>query len=235
MTPTGASELFRANGLPLDEAAIGTLLEYERLLLAWNEKINLVSRKDTAEVFRKQIVGSISFLFSYRLEPGAALLDVGTGGGLPGIPVAIIHPDIAVTMVDSIRKKMTAVGDMVGALRLPNARTICSRVEELDPSKIGRFDYIVARGVSSASDILGWCAKLLRVRRVQGPAGSATGQGPRALVPPGSLIFLKGGDLEGELAQLSEVAGRASVTVRSLTVAGAEALFTDKKVIIVTP
>src|SRR5262245_9975459 len=102
MTPDRAAELLRANGLQPDRATIDKLLEYERLLLEWNSKINLVSRRDTDDVFVRQIVASIAFLFPYRLAHRTALLDVGTGGGLPGIPVAILHPDIAVTMVDSI-------------------------------------------------------------------------------------------------------------------------------------
>jgi 16S rRNA (guanine527-N7)-methyltransferase len=239
MTPAGAAELFRANGLPLDDATIGRLIEYERLLLEWNGKINLVSRKDTADVFTKQIVGSIAFLFSCRLLGDTRLLDVGTGGGLPGIPLAILHPDVSVTMVDSIQKKMKAVNDMVGALGLAKTRAVCGRVEGLDRAEIGNFDYIVARGVSSAAEIVGWCAKLLRTKgryRMNEP-GPDTGAaaGPRTPVPPGSFILLKGGDLVDELSELSKIMASAAVTVRPLDVAGAEGLFTDKKVVIITP
>jgi 16S rRNA (guanine527-N7)-methyltransferase len=239
MTPEGAAELFRANGLPLDDATIGKLLEYERLLLGWNEKINLVSRKETADVFTKQIVGSIAFLFSCRLMGDTRLLDVGTGGGLPGIPLAIMHPDVSVTMVDSIQKKMKAVNDMVGALGLGRTRAICGRVEELERANVGNFDYIVARGVSSAAEVVGWCVRLLRTKgryRMAEPGpdpGSRSGS--KTLIPPGSFILLKGGDLAEELSRLSEVSGSAAVTVRPLTVAGAEELFTDKKVMIITP
>jgi 16S rRNA (guanine527-N7)-methyltransferase len=235
MSPEGAAELFRRNALPLGDATIGKLLEYERRLLEWNGKINLVSRRDTADVFTKQIVGSISFLFSYRLAAGAKLLDVGTGGGLPGIPLAIIQPDLSVTMVDSIRKKMKAVGEMVGALGLSRAQAICGRVEELDPRKDGAFDYIIARSVSSAPEIVGWCGKLLRRRQGRAQPETVPDAGARTLVPPGSFILLKGGDLDDELAGLSQVVGSASVTVRPLSVAGAEELFTDKKVMIITP
>jgi 16S rRNA (guanine527-N7)-methyltransferase len=235
MTPAGAADLFHANGLPLDDAAIGKLLEYERLLLGWNEKINLVSRRDTADVFTRHIVGSIAFLFSCRLLGGTKLLDVGTGGGLPGIPLSIIYPDVSVTMVDSIQKKMKAVNDMVGALGLAKTRAICGRVEEFDRETVGKFDYIVARGVSSAAEILGWCGKLLRTKGRYRMPEPGSDSGPRTLIPPGSFILLKGGDLAVELSRLQEVPGSAAVTVRSLTVAGAEELFTDKKVMIITP
>jgi 16S rRNA (guanine527-N7)-methyltransferase len=240
MTPEAAADLFRTNTLPLDEATILKLLEFERLLLEWNEKINLVSRKDTAEVFTRQIVGSIAFLFSCRFVGGTKLLDVGTGGGLPGIPLSIIHPDIAVTMVDSIQKKIKAVDDIVARLGLAKATSICGRVEQLDRQKVGKFDYIVARGVSSATEIVGWCGELLRTKgryRMHSPgAGDAPeGAGSKMLIPPGSFILLKGGDLTDELAQLSEIAPPASVVVRPLSVAGAEEMFTDKKVLIITP
>lgn len=239
MTPATAAELFNANGLSLDDATIGKLLEYERLLLDWNRKINLVSRKETADAFTKQIVGSIAFLFSCRLMGDTRLLDVGTGGGLPGIPLAILHPDISVTMVDSIQKKMKAVNDMVAALGLAHTGAICGRVEELERVKVGNFDYIVARGVSSAAEVVGWCAKLLRTkgryRAAEPGPDPGSGSGPRTLIPPGSFILLKGGDLTEELSALSKVAGSAAVTVRPVTVAGAEELFTDKKALIITP
>ena len=238
MTPAQAGELFGRNGLQLDVETIGKLLEFERLLLAWNEKINLVSRRDTSDVFTRQIVGSVSFLFGYKLAGGSTILDVGTGGGLPGIPLAIIHPDIRVTMIDSIQKKMKAVTDIAGNLGLTNARVLSGRVEELDPAglgKFGKFDYIVARGVSSASQIVGWCARLLRKQPAGLKADPGTDTGPRKSIVPGSYILLKGGDLKAELASLSEVAGPASVTVRSLGVEGAKDQFTDKKIIIITP
>lgn len=235
MTPAGAAELLERNGLPLDDATISKLLEYERLLLGWNEKINLVSRRDAADVFTRQIIGSVSFLFTHRLAVGTSVLDVGTGGGLPGIPLAVIHPDIAVTMADSIHKKMKAVGAMVAALGLARARTVCARVEDLDPAKTGTFDYVVARGVSSAAEIVGWCGKLLRTGDRGAKGGHSADPSPRRMIPPGSFILLKGGDLTGELEELSDAAATATVIVRPLTVIGAEGLFTDKKVIIVTP
>ena len=102
MTPAQVCELFGRNGFPLDEARAGALLEYEKLLLEWNGRINLVSRRETSDLFLRQIVGSVAFLFGGRLATGSTLLDVGTGGGLPGIPLAVILPDLRVTVVDSM-------------------------------------------------------------------------------------------------------------------------------------
>jgi 16S rRNA (guanine527-N7)-methyltransferase len=240
MTPAQVCELFGRNGFPLDEARAGALLEYEKLLLEWNGRINLVSRRETSDLFLRQIVGSVAFLFGGRLATGSTLLDVGTGGGLPGIPLAVILPDLRVTVVDSIRKKMTAVSDMAARLGLPNVRAICGRVEELDPEIVGTFDYIVARGVAAAAEIVVWCAPLL-ARRGPGrsPAGIDAEKGPGEAgvetIARGSYLLLKGGDLTAELAALTETAGAASVIVRALAVAGAEDAFTDKKIVVVTP
>ena len=241
MTSAEVRDLFELNGLVLDDEKVSKLLEYERLLLAWNEKINLVSRRDTSDVFIRQIVGSVSFLFSYQLAGRSTLLDVGSGGGLPGIPLAIIYPDINVTMIDSIQKKMKAVTDIVANLALSNARVLCGRVEELDPARLAKpgkpfkFDYVVARGVSSASDIVVWCRRLLSKRGLAAQAGSVADADRRTPIPTGSYILLKGGDLAAELASLSEVAGPGTVTVRPLAVDGAADLFTDKKVVVITP
>ena len=247
MTAAEASELFAKNGFPLDVSRVDMLLGYERLLLDWNTKINLVSRRETSGLFLRQIVGSISFLFSHHLAAGSTVLDVGTGGGLPGIPLAVVRPDLGITIVDSIRKKITAVSAIIAGLGLGNIRAICGRVEELDPEIVGTFDYIVARGVSSASEVVGWCAPLLGAHAA-GPRAGAPGPGApggpavpggrasrSTAVPRGSYILLKGGDLAGELESLSETAGGASITVRSLTVEGAEDSFTEKKIIVVTP
>ncbi len=235
MTAAEVAELLEKNGLPLAGETIDGLLGYERLLLDWNAKINLVSRRDTSDFFVRHIVGSAAFLFSHSLGNNTALLDVGTGGGLPGIPIAIIHPDIRVSVIDSIAKKTKAVNDIVEQLGIRNVRVLCGRVEECKPSKIGTFDYVVARGVSSSAEIVRWCEPLLRTEGRVRTTAARDDQGPRKRIPPGSYILLKGGDLTGELAALSESAGQASVTVRSLDVKGAESQISEKKVIIVTP
>jgi 16S rRNA (guanine527-N7)-methyltransferase len=243
MTPGQADELFRRNGLEIPVERIGALLEYESLLLEWNTKINLVSRRDTKDFFIRHVVGSVSFLFTHRFSPNTRLLDVGTGGGLPGIPLAILHPDVGVTMIDSIQKKVRAVSHIIDALALPNAVVRCSRVEDFQAAGIpdGRdpggtkqgFEYIVARGVSTASQIVRWCGPLLRSGRGTCD-GAAKHPAHRELIPVGSYILLKGGDLTGELSSLGEVVDRASVTVRSLEVEGSGDLLTEKKVIIIT-
>jgi 16S rRNA (guanine527-N7)-methyltransferase len=241
MTPGEAEEFFRRNGFDIPAGRMEALVEYERLLLEWNAKINLVSRRDTSDFFIRHIVGSISFLFAHSLAPGTSLLDIGTGGGLPGIPLAILYPEIRVTMVDSIQKKVKAVGEIITGLGLPNAQVTCARVEELPGMKGGaggraeRYDYIIARAVSTASRIVEWCAPMLAAPGRTGRKEGMKDPGGREIIPPGSFILLKGGDLAAELATLGETVGRASVTVRSLEVEGSGDILMEKKVIIITP
>jgi len=240
MTPAQAEEFFLGNGFDVPPDRIGALLEYERLLLDWNSKINLVSRKDTSDFFIRHIVGSISFLFTHSLVEDTTLLDVGTGGGLPGIPLAILHPKIRVSMVDSIQKKVKAVAQIIADLGLANASVECMRVEDLPARRIRpgdrgvKFGYIVARAVSSTAQLLRWCGPMLAAGGA-GPAAPAHEHEKRTLIPAGSFIFLKGGDLTAELASIGDVAAPASVTVRSLEVIGSGDLLTEKKVIIISP
>lgn len=243
MTPGQAEAFFHANGFDVPGDRIEALLEYERLLLDWNTKINLVSRRDKTDFFIRHIIGSISFLFTHSLSGQSTLLDVGTGGGLPGVPIAILHPDIRVTMVDSIQKKVKAVAQIVAGLGLSNARVDCARVEDLPSAgippgtsagtPIRRFDYIISRAVSTASQLVRWCGPMLSTGRGDGGAPAKNPEN-RKVIPRGSYILLKGGDLTAELASLGEVVGRADVTVRSLEVEGSGDLLTEKKVIIIT-
>lgn len=254
------SALMERNGMDVAPDQVSALLEYERLLLEWNVKINLVSRRVTGDFFLRHVIGSVSFLFHHPLSPDTTLADVGTGGGLPGIPLAIIYPRIHISLIDSIRKKINAVTQICTDLALPNIRPICNRVEEIDPGATGTFDYIVARGISGASRLARWCEPLLKKRpsggRVSTSSGavhhtdtagdSNRGDLSRHRIPPGSYIFLKGGDISPEIAGLKDnflvSHPTGSVTVDALDVAvppgcepAAGDIFNEKKVIIVTP
>jgi len=119
------------------------LQHYARLLADWNAKINLVSRKETEHIFEHHIQSSLAALQFIEFPPGAICLDLGSGGGLPGIPLAIALPDCRFVLLDSIRKKVNALQDMIGALGLKNATTFCSRAEDLKHS----YDYVLGRAV----------------------------------------------------------------------------------------
>ena len=153
--------------------------EYNDLLLEWNMKINLVSRKKT-DVF-DLIEDSKLFFDAIDFKEGINILDLGTGGGLPGIVIAIHHPEVDLTLVDSIQKKANVVKDIVKKLGIKNAEVICIRAEDLaklDEYK-NRFNYVVARSVAVLQDLCKWSKDLLK--------------------PGGKLVTVKGGDIKGEI------------------------------------
>ncbi|MBT7742057.1 MAG: 16S rRNA (guanine(527)-N(7))-methyltransferase RsmG, partial [Opitutae bacterium] len=125
------------------------LAAYTELLREWNAKINLVSRKDTDRIEIKHLAHCLIATKFLRLMPKASLLDVGTGGGLPGIPLAICYPAANFTLIDSIAKKIVAVEDMVARLGLKNVTVIRGRAEEL-PAKRS-YDFILGRAVGDLS------------------------------------------------------------------------------------
>jgi len=153
--------------------------EYNDLLIEWNKKINLVSRRRT-DVF-DLIENSKLFFGGINFEEGIRILDLGTGGGLPGIVIAINHPEVKVTLVDSIQKKINVVRDIVKKLDLTNTEILCIRAEELannTPYK-QQFSYVVARSVAVLQDLCKWSKDLVK--------------------PGGKLITIKGGEIKGEL------------------------------------
>lgn len=154
---------------------------FKQVFLEWNEKINLISRKDTESFEIKHVLHSLAIARFIRFYPDAKVLDLGTGGGFPGIPLAIVFPEVQFTLVDSIDKKMKAVQDMVNQLELQNVRVIRGRAEELS----GPFDYVVSRAVAPMNDLVRWTRKQL----IPGQKGSL----------PNGWVVLKGGDLKEEL------------------------------------
>jgi 16S rRNA (guanine527-N7)-methyltransferase len=182
----------------VSDEQIALFEKYEELLSAWNKKINLVSRKDEENVWSRHIIGSIAFLFQFDLTSESSIVDIGTGGGLPGIPLAILYPASRITLIDSIQKKITAVDDMIQALQLKNAKAYCGRAEELSRKKEfqASFDYVVSRAVAPIRDIVKWCKPFLKTTD-----GSAIidNSGTR-VVQKGTFLFLKGGDLTDEIS-----------------------------------
>jgi len=157
-----------------------TLTQRERIALlyplysSWNEKINLISRKDIGNLYLHHILHSLSIAKFISFPADSSVLDVGTGGGFPGIPLAILFPDVQFCLCDSILKKMTVVNDIATQLNLDNVHTERSRAEEID----GRFDYVVSRAVTELGIFLPWVWK--KVDK--------------------GVIYLKGGYLAEEIA-----------------------------------
>ncbi len=186
------------NNLPITDIELSKLTEYCVLLERWNKSINLISRKDEENLWRNHILLSLIFLFRIEFPGEAKILDLGTGGGLPGIPLSIMRRDIEFVLVDSIRKKTTAVQDMVEALGLPNVKVVCGRAEELGRLNIygHAFDAVIARGVSSLDNLVAWAAPFLKIGEASKKFIVSTPQ--RIVLTRPVLISIKGGDLSAE-------------------------------------
>ncbi len=157
------------------------LQRFREIVLDWNSRINLISRKDTETFEIRHVLHSLSIIRYIRFWTGARVLDLGTGGGFPGIPLAIVNPEVQFTLVDSIEKKMKAVADMVAQLGLGNVRVVRSRVEDIKSP----VDYVVSRAVAPMPELVHWTREIV----LPGQAGSL----------PNGWLVLKGGDLKEEL------------------------------------
>jgi 16S rRNA (guanine527-N7)-methyltransferase len=189
------------NRLAVSKEQIEMLREYVRCLLEWNGKINLISRRDVEQIWTRHVLASIAPLFRFEFHPGSSMADIGTGGGLPGIPLCILSEDLKITLIDSIQKKIRALSEILRTLGLRGAQAVCGRVEELGKVRPFHqsFDYVTARGVGSISDIVKWSVPLLK----SGPAESLPEPPPpRRRLERGAIVLLKGGDLAAELEQV---------------------------------
>ena len=158
------------------------LTSLNTLYREWNEKINVISRKDIDSLYEKHVLHSLAIAAAFTLNPGMDVIDIGTGGGFPGIPLAIFFPDTRFHLVDSIGKKLKVVDAISEAIGLTNVSTRHIRAEEIKDRK---FDLAVSRAVAPLKDLWTWSRPLLRK-----PAPNA----------PSGLICLKGGDLTEEIA-----------------------------------
>lgn len=160
--------------------------QFEKLMLLFpeiNQKVNLISRKDIDSLFEKHILHSLSIAKWVSLADSSLVMDLGTGGGFPGIPLAIYFPKVQFHLVDSIQKKINCVEELVQALGLKNVKTFCSRAEKMH----GPYDFIVSRAVAPVKDLMNWTRTSVR-------------RGNQSSMPNG-WIFLKGGNLTEELIE----------------------------------
>jgi 16S rRNA (guanine527-N7)-methyltransferase len=149
MAGNASAQLLQRHYPQLGTDQLEQLGAYEALLLEWNQKINLVSRKDTDRFAERHLLHSLAFRHVVDFRPGTVLLDVGTGGGLPGVPLAIAYPDARFVLCDSILKKTQALSDMVERLSLANVRVVRARAEALRE----RFDFVVGRAVTQVPQL----------------------------------------------------------------------------------
>ncbi|MFN9709979.1 MAG: 16S rRNA (guanine(527)-N(7))-methyltransferase RsmG [Bacteroidota bacterium] len=156
----------------------------------WNEKINVVSRKDIDALYEKHILHSLAIAAVFHFEKGTKIVDLGTGGGFPGIPLAIFFPEVEFLLTDSIGKKLKVIEAVASAIGLKNVKVRHTRTEEIKDQK---FDFVVSRAVAPLRELWHWSLPILK----------AKGQGMPASIDEekiyGGLICLKGGDLTEEI------------------------------------
>ena len=153
----------------------------EELYKDWNQKINVVSRKDIDELYLRHVIHSLGIAKIQQFNDGAEIMDVGTGGGFPGVPLAILFPNVRFTLVDSIGKKIKVVDEVVQGLGLTNVTTINARVEEVS----GQFDFIVSRAVAAMPTFTHWVKGKIKKESIHDRRNG--------------ILYLKGGDLTEEL------------------------------------
>lgn len=160
--------------------------QLESLYLEWNSRINVISRKDMEHFYEHHVLHSLGIAKVMKFLPGSQVMDVGTGGGFPGIPLAIMFPETKFLLVDSIGKKIKVVKEVVQAAGISNVEAIQARAEDVK----GKFDFVVSRAVTTLPDFLRWVENNIR-KECMHPLKNG-------------ILYLKGGDLKSELTPLKK-------------------------------
>ncbi len=186
------------NNLPITDIRLRKLSEFKFLLLEWNKKINLISRKNEENLWKGHIALSLTPLFKISFPVGAKILDLGTGGGFPGIPLAIMLPHNSFLLLDSTQKKINAVQSMAESLALKNVKTIWGRAEELQKQKniAAAFDAVVARSVSNLTNLVEWGIPFLKKEMANNEKLKQVEN--KILIDKPSLITFKGMEIDEE-------------------------------------
>ena len=180
----------------------------DALYREWNEKINVISRKDIDSLYEKHVLHALAIAKIITFRPGTQILDVGTGGGFPGIPLAIMFPETQFTLIDSIGKKIKVVQAVVDELGLTNVTAIHTRVQEVKKE----FDFVISKAVTAFPIFVG----LVKNNITRKPQNSR----------PNGIIYLKGGDFEEEIRNYKN-----SAEVTEISDFFSEPYFETKKVI----
>ena len=186
LTAENVRRICLENGLDISDSQWQLLEKWAALLLEVNQKVNLISRKETEFLWEKQILPCLALLIFRKFSLDADVCDFGTGGGLPGMPLAIVRPDLRLTLLDSRHKKIEVVQQMIESLKLSNAQAVLGRGEELGKQRPWRqrFPLLTARAVAPLIDLVRWTADLRKAESV--------------------LHIYKGGEIKEEVFALSK-------------------------------
>jgi 16S rRNA (guanine527-N7)-methyltransferase len=192
----------------LSETQLAQFAGLEELYADWNSKINVISRKDMEQFYVHHVLHSLGIAKVIEFQPGTKVLDIGTGGGFPGIPLAILFPDAHFHLVDSIGKKITVVKDVVKQLKLANVEAQQARAEEL----VRKYDFVISRAVTRMANFYPWVKNKIRKEDFNEFQNG--------------ILYLKGGDVDEEMDELDK-----SYVVYHLEDYFKEEFFETKKVV----
>ncbi|MFC2130842.1 16S rRNA (guanine(527)-N(7))-methyltransferase RsmG [Bacteroidota bacterium] len=204
-----------ANGIIPEKEQRKQIERYSSELLYWNEKVNLISRKDEDKILSRHVLHSLSVLKYVDIKNKAKCIDIGTGGGLPGIPLKIARPDISMLLVDSIAKKIKITQMLAKHTGLNKIDAICSRAENLGNVKEYKasFDFAFVRAVKKIEIVLGWIKDIIK--------------------KDGIAVFYKGGDLTDEISDAKKMFPGVEIKEININLIGAAWLKEDDKKIII--
>ncbi len=207
--------LCSANGIVLDKEQLDSFTRYIGELLLWNKQVNLISRKDEENVIVHHIIHSLTALKFVNLKPKARCLDVGTGGGLPGIPITIANPAIHMLMVDSVVKKIKMTSMFAKHTGIRTLQAMAVRAEDLQKQDQYQkhFDFVFSRAVTRIDKIYSWVYKLMK--------------------PDGKLVLYKGGDCSEEIAMATETYPGLAVEVKPIKFIGIDWFEQNEKSIVI--
>jgi 16S rRNA (guanine527-N7)-methyltransferase len=209
-----------SNNIKVEDAHIDLLSKYVDLLIEKNISVNLVSRKDIENIWENHIIHSISILFNFSFPKNSTILDLGSGGGLPGIPLKILQPDINLTLLDSIKKKVCAIDEFIQNLGLTQTNAVWSRAEDLGKEHLNHYDIVISRAVAPLKDLISWSYPL--IKKCEATPLSST------------LVALKGGHLESEIKHARLYGNCKEIIVNDLVIKGIDStILQDKKIVVV--